>query len=198
MCSHCSLFTAALNMDAASCQLLPYLPASTSVSQLSADCCASSSGFCATAAVARNDTSIAIPAKSLGMVLMPSTRPSLHHLSSRLTACTEHLLGFYTTGQSALRLQLREQLLDAVFLFERLQPVFDIVRQQFGLRLSDRFLVREFALHAIERVCLGASRGLELCVGCPVSHSRAAMLRDEQVRLRVRLGKFLFQFAQGR
>jgi hypothetical protein len=49
-----------------------------------------------------------------------------------------------------LRLHLREQLLNPVLFLKRGQAVLDVFVAQFGLRLADGFVVRDFSLHAVE------------------------------------------------
>ena len=53
---------------------------------------------------------------------------------------------------SAPCLQFVQQLLDAIFFFERAQPVFQIVGCDFRLRFTLSFGVGNFPLHAIKCV----------------------------------------------
>jgi len=47
-------------------------------------------------------------------------------------------------------LQLDQQLLDSVLLFQGGKTVFDVVGGDLGLRLAQGFRVRDLALHAVE------------------------------------------------
>src|SRR6266849_1339150 len=54
---------------------------------------------------------------------------------------------------SPLCLQLCQQLLDAIFFFERGQALFHVIGSDFGLGLTVSLGVRDLALHAIEGTC---------------------------------------------
>lgn len=49
-----------------------------------------------------------------------------------------------------LALHLCQQLLDTVFFLDGSQAVFHVVGPEFGLGLTDGFIVRDLALHAVE------------------------------------------------
>ncbi len=53
-------------------------------------------------------------------------------------------------SRPALGFQIGQQLLDAVFFFERGQAIIDVVAGDFRLRLADGLGVRHLAFHAVE------------------------------------------------
>src|SRR5215471_3415144 len=68
------------------------------------------------------------------------------------------------TLRPPLRLQLTQQLLDAIFFLECGQAVFDVVDSDVGLGLADRFLAHHFMLHAIKHSGFRAIADVDLGV----------------------------------
>src|SRR5712691_4568133 len=97
-----------------------------------------------------------------------------------------------------LGFHLRQQLLDAVFLLQRGQPVFHVFGGDLRFGVAQRLRVHHLALHAIEGVRLGAvAHGHARVRGfahgpCP------SVTRDQQIGLGLCLGELLLQTAQRR
>ncbi|MCU1271687.1 MAG: hypothetical protein JWN74_2981 [Acidobacteriaceae bacterium] len=56
----------------------------------------------------------------------------------------------FTLPSRVLALHLRQQLLNPVFLLDCNKPVLDVVVAELRLRLTDCFIVSDFALHAVK------------------------------------------------
>ncbi len=89
---------------------------------------------------------------------------------------------------SPFSLQLRQQLLDAVFLLERGEAVFHVVAGDFGFRLTEGLGVSHLALHAVEGCGFRAVADGQARVAGLADGAGAAMLRDQHVGLGLRFG----------
>src|ERR1700730_17463580 len=99
---------------------------------------------------------------------------------------------------SALCLQLGQQLLDAVFLFQGGEAVFYVVGQELGFGFADGFFAGHLFLHAVEGCGLGIRAHAGLGVGGSAGGAGAAVLRDQQIGFGVGFGQFLIEIAQRR
>ena len=77
-------------------------------------------------------------------VLRPADEGPPHTEPGRVLDPSPHEL------RTTLRLQFHQQLLDAVFFFERGQTFFHVVGGDLGLCLAEGFAVGDFAFHAVE------------------------------------------------
>src|SRR5437879_4719295 len=96
----------------------------------------------------------------------------------------------------ALRLHLRQQLLNPIFLLNRRQAVFDVLGANFGLGLADGFVALDFILHAVEGGGFGTIADSGASVVSFADGAGAALLRNQQIGFALGLGQFLLELTQ--
>src|SRR5579862_175577 len=124
------------------------------------------------------------------LVIVIKRPASLERGSTITLSCPENTSN---NLRAPLRLQFRQQLLDAVLLLQSGQTVVEVVSGDLRLRLAYGLGMRDLALHAIERrgfrsVTHGEPRVAGLAHG-----AGAAMLRDQQIGLGLRFSQLLLQ-----
>src|ERR1700679_3743320 len=100
--------------------------------------------------------------------------------------------------RSAPCFQFGQQLLDAIFFFQGGDAVFYVIGQELYFSFAYGFFPSYLSLHAVEGrgLAVGAQSGL----GVPGSTrgAGAAVLRDQQIGLRIGFGQLLIEIAQSR
>src|SRR6266498_335800 len=96
----------------------------------------------------------------------------------------------------SLRLQLRQQRLDAVGLLHRGEAVVHIFGAELRLRLGDSFVLLDFVLHAIERCDLRPVADRCASVLSLADGACTTLLRDQHIRFALRLGELLFELSK--